>query len=187
MSVFGLTNAVPTEGGVVPGPCGIRGRMSQQMLERRAANLASDAAMQRANAIVAANDPVLKLRLIDQATAHLALAADPEGPQALKSMEAELKDLLIRMGQDAAPTVRAWARYRLAQVGAEPVQKVAADLAADQVWFARLLGAMAAADAPDTARSRLLELVANDQDATVRRAAISIPAAIAAQAQSQKQ
>jgi hypothetical protein len=186
MAVFGLTNAVPGDGSIVPGPCGIRGRTAQ-MVERRSASLASDAAMQRANAIVGANDPVLKLRLIDQVTAHLALAADPEGPQAVKSLEAELKDLLIRLGQDAAPTVRAWARYRLGQVGAEPAQKVAGDLAADQVWFARLLGAATAADTPEAARGHLLEAAANDQDATVRRVALSIPDAMAVQSQSHKQ
>jgi len=107
-----------------------------QMLERRSASLASDAAIQRANTIVDANDPVLKLRLIDQVTAHLALAANPEGPQAVKAVEAELKDLLIRLSQDAAPTVRAWARYRVGQMSVDPAEKTASDMAADPVWYA---------------------------------------------------
>jgi hypothetical protein len=158
-----------------------------QMLERRSASLASDSAMQRANAIVDASDLVLKLRLIDQVSAHLMLAADPEGPQAVKALDAELKDLLIRLGQDAAPTVRAWARYRMGQTGVAPVEKAATDLAAEQVWYSRLLGAAMTIDAPDSARSKLLEAAGNDPDATVRRTALAIPVALAAQAESKRQ
>ena len=186
LQVFGLTNAVPGSAGIVPGPCGIRGRMPQ-MLERRAASLAGDGAMQRANAIVDASDLVLKLRLIDQVAAHLGLVADPEGPQAVKAMEAELKSLLIRLGQDAAPTVRAWARYRMGQAGVEPAEKAVTDLAADQVWYSRLLGAALTIEAPDSARPKLLGAMGNDADATVRRTALAIPDALAAQAESRKQ
>lgn len=186
MGVFALTNAVPADGVIGPGPCGIRGRMAQ-MVERRAANLGSEAAMRRANEIISANDPVLKLRLIDQVTAHLALAANPEGPQAVKSLEAELRDMLIRMGQDAAPTVRAWAKYRSGETATEPAQKVAGDLAKEQVWFVRLLGTALTAEMPDGARNSVLQAAVEDQDATVRRAALAMPAALAAQSASQKQ
>ncbi|GEM_PF-4169885 len=186
MQVSGLTNAVPGGTGIVPGPCGIRGRMPQ-LLERRSASLASDGAMQRANTVVDGSDLVLKLRLIDQVAAHLGLVADPEGPKVVKDMEAELKSLLIRLGQDAAPTVRAWARYRMGQAGVEPAEKAVAELAADQVWYSRLLGAALTIEAPDSARTKLLEAVNNDTDATVRRTALAIPGALAAQAESKKQ
>lgn len=186
IQVFGLTNAVPADTGIVPGPCGIRGRMGR-LIERRAASLVSDQAIKGANAVVDGSDLVLKMRLIDQLTAHLVLAADPEGPAAVKSIEAELKAMLVRLGQDAAPTVHAWARYCMGQMGVEPAAKSAADLAAEPLWYSRLLGAALTIDAPDSVRPKLLEAGDNDTDATVRRTALSIPAALTAQAESKKQ
>ena len=186
LQVFGLTNAVPGDRGIVAGPCGIGGR-TLRTITRRSANLASDGAIKRANAIVDGSDLVLKLRLIDQLTAHLLLAAEPEGYADIKSIDAELKALLVRLGQDAAPTVHAWARYRMGQTGVEPAGQLAAGLAAEPLWYSRLLGTALTVEAPDSARLKLLEAAASDSDATVRRTALSIPAAVAAQAESRNQ
>lgn len=186
IDVSGFTNAVPGDRGIVKGPCGIDGR-TLRSIERRAASLTGDEAIKRANAIVDGSDLVLKMRLVDQLAAHLLLAADPEGPQSVKALETELKDMLTRLAQDAAPTVRAWAHYRMGQTGIEPAARSAAGLAAEPLWYSRLLAAALTIEAPDTARPKLLEGGANDSDATVRRTALSIPAAMAAQAESMTQ
>lgn len=176
LNVFGLTNAIPTEMGVVPGPCGIRGRMSQ-MLERRAANLANEPAMRRARATIDGTDQVAKLRLIDQVAAYLRLVADPEGPANVKAMDAEFKDILLRLGQDSSAPVRTWARYRMAQMSVEPAEKAAADLGAESMWYGRLIGAMCTLETAETTRATLLRNLEKDPDATVRALVASIPSA----------
>lgn len=177
LSVFGLTNAVPTEMGVVPGPCGIRGRMSQ-MLERRAGSLASESAMRKARATVDGNDQVAKLRLVDQVAAYLRVVADPEGPQNVKAMDAEFRNLLIRLGQDSSVPVRVWSRYRMAQMNVEPAEKTATDLGSEQMWYARLIGAICTMHTPETTRLALLRNMEKDSDATVRSLVGAIPAAM---------
>lgn len=180
LSVFGLSNAVPTEAGVVPGPCGIRGRMSQ-MLERRSSNLASEAALRKAHAIVGGEDAVAKLSLVDQVSAHLWLNADPEGPANVKAIDAELRDLLGRLAQDSTVSVRTWAKFQAARVKLEPAEKTAGDLSAETNWIGRLLAAMASMETSETTRTDALAKLANDEDATVRRLAQAIPAAMVKQ------
>ncbi len=178
LSVFGLTNAVPTSAGVVPGPCGLRARMIQ-MLERRAASLASDAAIRRARAIVDGDDSVAKLRLIDQVAAHLYLISRPDTPDTLKAMDAEFRDLLIQLSQDASVPVKTWARYQMARMFVEPAEKTANDLVSHPVWYARVICALSAMETGETARNRTLQKLNGDEDATVRHLAAAIPAAMA--------
>ena len=175
LSVFSLTNTVPTDMGVVPGPCGIRGRMTQ-MLERRAASLPGDAALRKARATVGGEDAVAKLNLIDQVAAHIRLSADPEGPESVKAIDAELRDILMRLAQDSTVSVRAWAKLQMARLGMEPAEKVAGDLGAEPIWFARLLAAMASMETSEKSREVIISKLSSDDDATVRRLAQSIPA-----------
>jgi len=180
LSVFGLTNAVPTEAGVVPGPCGIRGLMSQ-MLERRSSNLASDVALRKATAIVDGEDAVAKLSLVDQVASHLSLNADPEGPANAKAVDAELRELLGRLAQDSTVSVRTWAKFQAARVKLEPAEKTIGDLSAETNWIGRSLAAVASMEASETARTAALAKLASDEDATVRRLAQAIPAAMVKQ------
>lgn len=170
ISVYGLTNAVPTEIGVLPGPCGMRAKMVQ-LLERRAASLASETALRRARATIEANDVPAKLRLIDQITAHLRIVADPEGAQQIKLLDVELREMLTRLAHDASPVVRAWARYRRAQLSIDIAETLVGELAADPVWYARFLGAASAMETPAATRQNVIQRLLGDSDPTVRRLA----------------
>lgn len=177
LTAFGTTNVVPTEVGMLPGPCGIRAKMNQ-LLERRSGSLASEAAMKKAETILDGTDNVAKLRLADQIYCHLKVIADPESPQALKAMDKELRTLLVRLTLDSAPTVRAWATYRRGGSTVDPGDRTAQELVAEHSWYARVLGIMTAANLPEQTRAKVLETVSHDGDATVRRLANSVNAAI---------
>ena len=173
LRVSGLTNAVPSETGIVPGPCGVRGRMNQ-MVERRTGTLTTDAAMRRAHEIVEGNDQALQLRLIDQIAAHYRLMADPDGGKVLKALEPDLREMLLKLAQSNAPVVRCWARFQMMRAAVEPAEQVSVDLAKDEAWYWRALSAIAAMHTSGETRSKLLKALDGDADATVRKLALAL-------------
>lgn len=171
LNLFALTNAVPTDKGIVPGSCGIRGR-TNQMLERRAASLVTEVSLQRARAVIEGTDAPAKLRLVDQVVAHLRLLDDPDAPATIRPIEAEWRDMLQKLTQDGLGVVRCWARYQSAGVKAQEQEKMAADLAGESLWYGRLLSAVIASEIQNgELRTKHLKALEGDADATVRRAA----------------
>jgi hypothetical protein len=175
LSVSGFTNAVPTEAGIVPGPCGIRGRMAR-LLERRSGALISDVAIRKAHEIAGGNDAVAKLRMADQVAAHLRLLSEPEPPAGLKPWEGDLRAILGKLAVDSSAPVRAWARYQSARVHLEKQVPVAEGLAVDGMWYEKVLAAVCVQDEAEGDRSKVLKSLEADSDATVRHLASSLAA-----------
>ena len=173
VGVYGLTNAVPTDMGIVAGPCGIRGRMNE-LIDRRAGTLASEVAMRRALATLGATDASARLRLVDQVAAHLAVGAAPGTQAGLKGMEPELRGILLRLTLDQTPAVRGWARYRGAAERVEPGEVVARELGKEPMWYVRVLGVMQAMETPEPMRGTLLATFKGDADVTVRKLAAAL-------------
>jgi hypothetical protein len=80
------------------------------LIERRAGGLTTDEAIRHARAVLDSTDTLARLRLCDQVAAHLALLNNPECPQPVKRMEAELRDLMLRLARDGNGSVHTWAR-----------------------------------------------------------------------------
>lgn len=175
LSVSGLTNAVPTEAGIAPGTCGVRGHMNQ-MLERRAGALTSDAAIRKARGVVDSSDAAAKLALVDQVAAHLRLLAEPETAAVIKPLEPELRDLLLKLSADSSVAVRSWAHYQMRRANVEQLEKVSDELVGENLWYGRLIAVAAVADQPGEVRQKVLKRLEGDADATVRRLAQAVEA-----------
>ena len=184
VQMLGMTNAVPSDTGIVPGPCGIRSRMNQ-MLERRPANLQSESYLRHARETLEGSDALAKIRLVDVIAAHMHLMQAADATPSLKALEPELREMFNRLSRDSVASVRLWARYRMATEKVEPAENIVAELAKDSLWYGRVLAVMEANELPDEPRTRLLGVLKNDADATVRRlalAAASMPMKPATQA-----
>ena len=163
-----LTNPVPLQSGIGPGPAGQRRGFNKSFV-RSGFSLSQTAMRKRLNAAIQSGAPGEKIRGLDLLAGYLRLfARQKDVDPATQSLGNEFMTTIAASRNDASEPVALWARYLTARLATE--REAALDaLVADEAWLGRLLALLAAADLGAERQMELASrLAGQDADPTVK-------------------
>ena len=164
-----LTNPAPVQGGIGPGPAGLRRPFTRDFV-RSGFPLSQSIARKRALAAIQSGTPSEKIRNLDLLNTYIGLIgeAQQKDPSALALANDFIKTIIAARA-DASPAASVWATYLTATGSKEQRDEAVNALIESPGWPARLLALLAAERMPWERRTEITTALADaDPDATVK-------------------